>query len=92
MSVVLVDETYPDRNLRNSFTVYDFSSSEKLSYYPDNQVMGTEFTGRTYMTSTSDTLSPTATIVEPSQAGTTMLESRAGCIPTIPPSRGPASM
>ena len=92
MSMVLVDETCSDWNLLNSFTIYDFGSSEKLSYYPDNQVMGTEFTGRTYMTSTSDTLSPTATIVEPSQAGTTLLESRAGCRPTIPASRGPASM
>jgi len=73
--MVLVNKICFDWNLHNSFTVYDFSSPQKLSYYPDNQAMGTVFTDRTYMTSTTDTLSPTATIVERSQAGTTMLES-----------------
>lgn len=61
--------------------MYDFSSSKRVSYYPHNQpIVGTgneSDTDRTLAQSTTDTIIPTATIVERSQAGSPMLESEA---------------
>ncbi|KAF5359219.1 hypothetical protein D9756_003139 [Leucocoprinus leucothites] len=83
------------RQLEEQFTVYDFDRSQRMSYYPHNQAIGTESTStdRTCAPSTTATLIPTATIVERSQAGSPMFESQHRYIPTIPAtSRGPTSM
>ncbi|KAF9442104.1 kinase-like protein [Macrolepiota fuliginosa MF-IS2] len=81
------------RQLEEQFTVYDFSRSKRLSYYPHNQAIGTESTStdRTCVQSTTGTLVPTATIVERSQAGSPMCETENHYMPTIPSSRGFAS-
>lgn len=67
--------TYPFR-----FTVYDFGSSKRMSYYPHNQpvvALGTQSdnTDRTLAPSASATIIPTATVVERSLAGSPMLGS-----------------
>ncbi|KAJ3573124.1 hypothetical protein NP233_g2624 [Leucocoprinus birnbaumii] len=82
------------RQLEEQFTVYDFDRSQRLSYYPHNQALGTESTStdRTCAQSTTGTLIPNATIVERSQAGSPMLESQHRYMPTIRSSRGPTSI
>jgi serine/threonine kinase 32 len=58
-----------------SFTVYDFSRSKRISYYPHNQPIvpiGTESanTDPTVVLSSTDSVVPNATVVDRSQAGT----------------------
>ncbi|EKM78124.1 hypothetical protein AGABI1DRAFT_114943 [Agaricus bisporus var. burnettii JB137-S8] len=79
--------------LEKYFTVYDFSKSQRMSYYPHNQAIGTESTNtdQTCVQASSDTIIPTATIAERSQGGSTMLES-GHYLASIPPSRGPAAV
>ncbi|EGN98970.1 hypothetical protein SERLA73DRAFT_181726 [Serpula lacrymans var. lacrymans S7.3] len=62
------------RQLEEQFTIYDFVSSRRKSYYPHNQpittiVRGSDAEPMTVVQSTTGTLLPTATIVERSQAG-----------------------
>ncbi|KXN88488.1 Serine/threonine-protein kinase 32A [Leucoagaricus sp. SymC.cos] len=80
------------RQLEEQFTVYDFSKSERRSYYPHNQTIGTESTStdRTCVQSASNTIIPTATIIERSQAGSPMLETQNHYMPKM--SRGPNSL
>jgi len=78
------------RQLEEHFTVYDFSTSRRMSYYPHNQAIGTETTSTDR--SVTGTLVPTATIVERSQAGSPMLETNHRPMSTIPSSRGPTSL
>ncbi|KAF8962727.1 kinase-like domain-containing protein [Flammula alnicola] len=68
------------RQLEEQFTLYNFSSMKRMSYYPHNQpvvALGTESdsTDRTMAHSVTGTIIPTATIVDRSQAGSPMLES-----------------
>ncbi|CAA7265535.1 unnamed protein product [Cyclocybe aegerita] len=76
-----LDKMKPElRQLEEQFTVYDFSSMNRMSYYPHNQpivAIGTESdnTDRTLAQSTTGTIVPTATIVERSQAGSPIFES-----------------
>ncbi|KIK10281.1 hypothetical protein K443DRAFT_670909 [Laccaria amethystina LaAM-08-1] len=68
------------RQLEEQFTVYDFGSSKRMSYYPHNQpvvALGTQSdnTDRTLAPSASATIIPTATVVERSLAGSPMLGS-----------------
>lgn len=65
------------------FTHYDFSRSQRMSYYPHNQPVvalgtGTASTDHTVVQSATDTIIPTATIVERSQAGSPTLDSVPG--------------
>jgi serine/threonine kinase 32 len=58
-----------------SFTVYDFSRSKRMSYYPHNEpviMLGTESanTDPTVVQSSTDSVVPNATMAERSQAGT----------------------
>ncbi|KAF4571349.1 hypothetical protein EYR36_008678 [Pleurotus pulmonarius] len=75
-----LDKLRPElRQLEEQFTVYDFSRSKRLSYYPHNQpiTVGTDSEGSdpTVGHSTTNTLIPTATIAERSLAGTPVLDS-----------------
>ncbi|KAH9481572.1 Serine/threonine-protein kinase 32A [Psilocybe cubensis] len=72
------------RQLEEQFTVYNFTSMKRMSYYPHNQpivALGADMdnTDRTMLahsvTGTVQTIVPTATVVERSQAGSPMLES-----------------
>ncbi|KAL0954799.1 hypothetical protein HGRIS_003746 [Hohenbuehelia grisea] len=66
-----LDKLKPEmRQLEEQFTVYDFSRSKRMSYYPHNQPVGTqsESSDRTAVSQTN-TLVPTATIAERSLAG-----------------------
>ncbi|KAF8638316.1 hypothetical protein AX17_002336 [Amanita inopinata Kibby_2008] len=59
------------RQLEEHFTVYDHTSSQRLTYYPHNQPVGrsgsSDASERTVVHSTTGTLIPNATIVERSQ-------------------------
>ncbi|TFK40032.1 kinase-like domain-containing protein [Crucibulum laeve] len=87
-----LDKMKPElRQLEEQFTVYDFSRSKRMSYYPHNQpivALGTETdtTDRTLAQSTTNTIIPTATMVERSQAGSPMplYGSETGHFPPIP--------
>ncbi|KAH7907274.1 kinase-like domain-containing protein [Hygrophoropsis aurantiaca] len=62
------------RQLEEQFTVYDFMSSKRRSYYPHNQpittmVRSSESEPTPVVQSVTGTLLPTATIVDRSQAG-----------------------
>ncbi|THV07983.1 kinase-like protein [Dendrothele bispora CBS 962.96] len=59
------------RELEEQFTIYDFSSSHRMSYYPHNQpvTISTESADRTVTASQTDSIQPTATIAERSQTG-----------------------
>jgi serine/threonine kinase 32 len=68
------------RQLEEQFTVYNFASMKRMSYYPHNQPIiavgtGTDNTDRTMAPSVTGSIIPTATIVERSQAGSPVLES-----------------
>ncbi|PPQ91033.1 hypothetical protein CVT25_013958 [Psilocybe cyanescens] len=72
------------RQLEEQFTLYNFMGMKRMSYYPHNQpiiALGTESdnTDRTLLahsvTGTVQTIAPTATVLERSQAGSPMLES-----------------
>ncbi|KAJ7158912.1 kinase-like domain-containing protein [Mycena filopes] len=67
-----LDKLKPElRELEEKFTVYDFASSKRLSYYPHNQpivTVGSDDTDRTLAPS------QTATMAERSQAGSPMFE------------------
>ncbi|KAF8737614.1 hypothetical protein AX14_012608 [Amanita brunnescens Koide BX004] len=64
------------RQLEDEFTVYDYSKSRRLSYYPHNQPVGSsERSEQTLVQSMNGTLIPNATIVERSQAGSPSSES-----------------
>ncbi|KAF9466491.1 kinase-like domain-containing protein [Collybia nuda] len=93
-----LDKMKPElRQLEEQFTVYDFSSSKRVSYYPHNQPViahgtSTDDSERTMAQSTNGTLIPTATIAERSQAGSPMLDSdsnRYYVPPPLPSSQGP---
>ncbi|PFH52911.1 hypothetical protein AMATHDRAFT_55774 [Amanita thiersii Skay4041] len=60
------------RQLEEQFTLYDFSRSQRLNYYPHNQPVGrsgsSDHSDRTLASATT-TLIPNATIIERSQAG-----------------------
>ncbi|KAG5636758.1 hypothetical protein H0H81_006948 [Sphagnurus paluster] len=90
-----LDKMKPElRQLEEQFTVYDFSTLQRLSYYPHNQPVttlgtSTEDTERTVAQSLDGTLIPTATIAERSQAGSPMLDSDSHrYMPPMPPSHG----
>jgi len=67
-----LDKLKPElRQLEEQFTVYDFSRSHRMSYYPHNQpVMSLGADAENSSQSTTNTLVPTMTIAERSQAGT----------------------
>ncbi|KAF9485222.1 kinase-like protein [Pholiota conissans] len=75
------------RQLEEQFTVYDFGSMKRMSYYPHNQPivgLGTDSDDRTIAHSTTGTIIQTGTI-DRSQAGSPMLESsHQQYIPPIP--------
>lgn len=67
-------------SLASRFTVYDFDSTKRMSYYPHNQPIVTiaeSDTDRTLAQSQTGTISliPTATIAERSQAGSPTFDS-----------------
>lgn len=66
-----VEKMRPElRQLEEQFTVYDFSNSRRLTYYPHNQPVGSsEKSDQTLVQSATGTVIPNATIVERSQAG-----------------------
>ena len=79
---------YPDlerlkpemRQLEEQFTVYDFSKSTRMSYYPHNQpivaaVSHGDEEPATVLQSATNTLLPTATVVDRSAAGSPTPES-----------------
>jgi serine/threonine kinase 32 len=58
------------RQLEEQFTLYDFSNSRRLTYYPHNQPVGSsEKSDQTLVQSITGTVIPNATIIERSQAG-----------------------
>ncbi|KAG6862035.1 hypothetical protein C0995_008223 [Termitomyces sp. Mi166 len=70
-----LDKLKPElRQLEEQFTVYDFTSSRRMSYYPHNQPVTTIGRTTNEIDRTADspngTLIPTATVVERSRAGT----------------------
>jgi len=79
-----LDKMKPElRQLEEQFTHYDFSRSQRMSYYPHNQPVvalgtGSASTDHTIVQSGTDTIIPTATIVERSQAGSPTLDSVPG--------------
>ncbi|KAH7928248.1 kinase-like protein [Leucogyrophana mollusca] len=68
------------RQLEEQFTIYDFMSSKRRSYYPHNQpittvVRSSDSDQSPVVQSVTGTLLPTATIVERSQAGSPIPDS-----------------
>lgn len=72
------------------FTLYNFSTMKRMSYYPHNQpiaAVGTDSDGteRTLAQSVTGTMVPTASIVDRSQAGSPIMDSvDARNMPPIP--------
>jgi len=82
-----LDKLKPElRHMEEQFTVYDFSRSKRMSYYPHNQpivALATD-SDRTLQSQTG-TLVPTATVAERSQTGSPCLESSSNCQGQFPP-------
>jgi len=72
-----LDKLKPElRHMEEQFTVYDFSRSKRMSYYPHNQpIVAISTDSDRTLQSQTGTLAPTATIAERSQAGSPGLES-----------------
>lgn len=70
-----LDKLKPElRQLEEQFTLYDFTSSQRISYYPHNQpVISLGADAEHGSQSTTGTLVPTATLAERSLAGTPVL-------------------
>ncbi|KAF9007613.1 kinase-like domain-containing protein [Cyathus striatus] len=85
-----LDKMKPElRQLEEQFTVYDFTRSKRMSYYPHNQPIGPVGGDPDKMApSATNTIIPTATIIERSQAGSPMIESENGHYPAIHSSQG----
>lgn len=67
------------RQLEEQFTVYDFSRSRRLTYYPHNQPVGTsERSDQTLVQTATGTVIPNATIIERSQPGSPVTMSEDG--------------
>ena len=66
------------RQLEEQFTVYDFTKSKRMSYYPHNQPVESssqdESEPATVAPSATNTLVPTATVIERSQAGSPTMD------------------
>ncbi|KAK7690560.1 hypothetical protein QCA50_005658 [Cerrena zonata] len=77
------------RQLEEQFTVYDFTKTKRISYYPHNQPIVTsnseDSEPATVVPSATNTLEPTATVVERSQAGspTMDLDRSRACSPPL---------
>ncbi|KAF8632258.1 hypothetical protein AX15_002003 [Amanita polypyramis BW_CC] len=64
------------RQLEERFTLYDYSKSKRLSYYPHNQPVGfSEKSEQTLVQSVTGTLVPNATIIERSHTSSPSSES-----------------
>ncbi|KAG6827975.1 hypothetical protein H0H92_009801 [Tricholoma furcatifolium] len=91
-----LDKMKPElRQLEEQFTVYDFTTSRRLSYYPHNQPVTTVSTStddseRTASQSLNGTLVPTATIAERSQSATPTFGVDSRYAPAVPSSHGHA--
>ncbi|KAF4614238.1 hypothetical protein D9613_007733 [Agrocybe pediades] len=77
------------RQLEEQFTVYDFTNMRRMSYYPHNQpivALGTdsESAERALAQSANNTIGPTASIVERSQAGSPIESNDRHYIPALP--------
>ncbi|OBZ72473.1 Serine/threonine-protein kinase 32A [Grifola frondosa] len=69
------------RQLEEQFTVYDYSKNRRMSYYPHNEPITTaghqdDGDPTEVLQSATNTLLPTATIIERSQAGSPITERR----------------
>ncbi|OCH84727.1 kinase-like protein [Obba rivulosa] len=76
------------RQLEEQFTVYDFSKNKRISYYPHNETIvavGHSEEPTTVLQSATNTLLPTATIIERSQAGSPLPENEYSSGATPPP-------
>lgn len=65
------------RQLEEQFTHYDFTKTKRISYYPHNQPLVTaseDSEPTTVAPSATNTLEPTATVVERSQAGSPTMD------------------
>ncbi|EMD33910.1 hypothetical protein CERSUDRAFT_117440 [Gelatoporia subvermispora B] len=79
------------RQLEEQFTVYDFSRNKRMSYYPHNETIVAISHGEeeptTVLQSATNTLQPTATILERSHTGSPIPENdypNSGTPPPIP--------
>jgi len=76
------------RQLEEQFTVYDFSKSKRISYYPHNQPITTanhqdDAEPSTVLQSATNTLVANATVLERSQAGSPDIDRSQACSPGL---------
>ncbi|KAI0077858.1 kinase-like protein [Panus rudis PR-1116 ss-1] len=76
------------RQLEEQFTVYDFTKSKRMSYYPHNQPIITSNHSEdedpsTVLPSATNTLVPNATVIERSQAGSPDFDRSRACSPPL---------
>lgn len=76
------------RQLEEQFTLYDFTASKRMSYYPHNQPITTsnhqeDAEPSAVLQSATNTLVPTATLIERSQAGSPDIDRSHACSPAL---------